>query len=88
VGFDESAVFEEGLVRLQPGDRLLLYSDGVTEAANAAGEMFGDGRMRQVVSDYGHVPLEAMMSTLTNRVLDWSGGATSDDVSQLGLEVR
>jgi phosphoserine phosphatase RsbU/P len=88
VGFDESAVFEEGLVRLQPGDRLLLYSDGVTEAANAAGEMFGDGRMRQVVSDYGHVPLEAMMSRLTNRVLDWSGGATSDDVSQLGLEVR
>jgi serine phosphatase RsbU (regulator of sigma subunit) len=37
--------YEEGSVRLSPGDRLVVYTDGVTEAANAAGEMFGEERL-------------------------------------------
>lgn len=44
--------FVNGSVRLQSGDRLVLYTDGVTEASNADDEEFGDLRLIQVLSDH------------------------------------
>ena len=44
--------FVNGSVRLQSGDRLVLYTDGVTEAANADDEEFGDLRLIQVLNDH------------------------------------
>jgi len=88
LGFDEDADFEEGQVQVEPGDRLLLYSDGVTEAANGAEDMFGAEQLRRAVSEGGDDSLETMMSKLIEEVLDWSSGVPSDDVSLLALEVR
>ena len=44
-GVDEQARFEEGEVVLEPGDRVLLYTDGVTEAMSRGGEFFGRQRL-------------------------------------------
>ena len=48
-GVDEGARFEEGEVVLEPGDRVLLYTDGVTEASNGPGEFFGKERLYKLV---------------------------------------
>ncbi|MBY0506485.1 MAG: SpoIIE family protein phosphatase [Bryobacteraceae bacterium] len=45
LGLSRGARFEESVVVLGPGDRLLLYTDGVTEALNDAGEEFGEERL-------------------------------------------
>jgi serine phosphatase RsbU (regulator of sigma subunit) len=50
IGAFPHAVFERGQARLLPGDTLVLYSDGVTEAENTAGEEFGEERLRTTAS--------------------------------------
>jgi serine phosphatase RsbU (regulator of sigma subunit) len=45
VGLIESAVYRSGFERLQPGERLLLATDGITEAENPLGEPFGDASL-------------------------------------------
>ena len=48
VGLDAEAAFEEGTATLEPGETVVMYSDGVIQARNAAGEAFGAERLRQV----------------------------------------
>ena len=45
------ALFEQGAVTLEPGDRVVLYTDGITEAEGADREMFGEERMLAAVRD-------------------------------------
>ena len=51
LGIAGEADYEEGLVRLVTGDVVLIYTDGVTEATNAAGEMFGRQRLQELLCD-------------------------------------
>lgn len=44
LGVDGESSYQEAVVQLQAGDRMLLFTDGITESVNAAGEMFGDDR--------------------------------------------
>ncbi len=50
LGIDAGQVYEESTVVLRPGDVLVLYTDGITEAANPAGELFGLSRLDQILS--------------------------------------
>jgi phosphoserine phosphatase RsbU/P len=50
LGIKPDAVFREGKTQLQNGDVLVIYSDGVSEAPNAAGEEFGTSRLQDVVA--------------------------------------
>ncbi len=50
VGLMEAAEFGVAEQRLAPGDKIVIYTDGVTEAQNAAGEFFGKKRLREMVT--------------------------------------
>ena len=52
-GLFEKATYEEETVQLQPGDVLVMFSDGMSEALNAAGEEFGDHRILECVQRSG-----------------------------------
>src|SRR5205814_10714140 len=67
VGILESASFEEDAVVLEPGDRVVFYTDGVSEAANATGEMFGEQRLYEVVE---RLPRDLSASDVTQRIID------------------
>jgi sigma-B regulation protein RsbU (phosphoserine phosphatase) len=56
----------------QPGDRLLLYSDGLTEAENGEGLNFGDGRLAQFMRESDSLAAERCASNLMKEVLHWS----------------
>ena len=58
-----NARFEQGVERLEPGDVLVLYSDGVVEAANASGEEFGEHRLIAAVESNVHARTRAKSAT-------------------------
>ena len=55
LGVDETSQFEQRAVQLDPGDLLVLYTDGITDATNAAEQEFGAGRLRQAIFEKRHV---------------------------------
>ena len=88
IGVVGDAVFREKVVTLQAGDRVLLYSDGITEAPNQSGEMFGTTRPHRMMADTAALSLEAILHNLLEEVLAWSRSRVSDDLSLLALEVH
>ncbi len=86
-GLHDPQVVQE---QLQPGDRVLLYTDGVTEARNAAGEFFGlEGLVNVVVRESASgTPPPEVMRRLTHAVLRHQQRDLDDDASQLLIEWR
>lgn len=72
-----------------PGDRLFLYSDGVTECANARREQFRLERLEACLHAHRDEPLERAVAGLEHALHAWQGGeAFADDVTILALERR
>ena len=86
------AGFEQRQVRVGPGDRLLLYTDGVTEARSPAGEPFGEPRLRDLLARLGADTPEAFCDRLLDELARWTGsGATvalEDDVTLVVVDFR
>lgn len=84
----EGMEFKSGMINLAPGEMLVLYTDGVTEAFNSGGEQFGETRL---VETLGLVPAEhgpdQVAGAVLSAVKQFEGGATqSDDVTLLVLK--
>ena len=72
-----------------PGDRLVLYSDGVTECANPAREQFRLERLESLMREVRHVELPAAVARFEHVLRGWRGGDEfQDDVTFLALERR
>lgn len=88
VGVFNHPRFDEISIRLKPGDRLLIASDGVTEAENHDGQLLGDEGLRQIVRNQqdlrGHNFLDAMCHSVSN----YACGAQDDDISAVLIEYR
>jgi phosphoserine phosphatase RsbU/P len=82
--FDFAAYCSKRLA-LEPGDRFLLYTDGVIEAANPAGEFFGDQRLREQMIATSEIGVKQAVDTIAGAVLDWSP-AQNDDITLLLCE--
>jgi len=87
VGMLEEAQFQVVQMQLQPGDKIVIYSDGLTEAENAAGEFFDTERLRACLREnapMGAAELhKALLDTLDAFV---EGGVVRDDITALVLE--
>lgn len=87
IGLADDA-YEERSVRLRPGDRLFLYSDGVPEAANPAGDLFGEGRLLQAIGRWRSEPLHESPNALLREITRWRGSeGPEDDISLLAVEI-
>jgi sigma-B regulation protein RsbU (phosphoserine phosphatase) len=74
--------------RLCPGDRLVLYSDGVVECADPQGTLFGEERFVNYLREAGAQPLSQLLDGLESAMEAWRGGRDfEDDVSLLALEL-
>jgi len=88
VGILPQAEFDSVQVQLDPGDRLVLYSDGVTECTNPMGELFGEDRLRRYLTNAWDKPLAEMLGGLEAEIEDWHAKREfDDDISLLALEV-
>lgn len=75
----------ETTVALSPGDLVVLYTDGLTEAMNGAGEQLGQERIMDVVERHSSEPVARIRDRLFDLVDDWTGRAPDDDVTVLLL---
>lgn len=84
VGLFEMAPYSCDLVELKPGDTMVIYSDGVTEAHNVAGEEFGETRLVQMLERYSRGSAAIVLEQIINAVKEFAHGAEQyDDVTAL-----
>ena len=79
LGFVHGVRFGTETSRLNPGDMLVLYSDGVTEASNSVGELFGTERLREAVRTAADRTCSGLYSTVMARVREFIGNADQQD---------
>ncbi|MEU8116481.1 PP2C family protein-serine/threonine phosphatase [Micromonospora sp. NPDC048947] len=86
VGALTAARFAETRVHLDPGDLLLAYTDGVTEARGSRdAAMFGETRLRAALASAAGRPPAALIDRVLRAVDDWLGGQAHDDVAMLAV---
>ena len=88
VGFLPDEEYEQYELQLRKGDRVLLYTDGLTDAVPPEGEEeFGIDRVLAGVSGTREVALQEAVDSLVDSAVKWcNGGSPGDDISVLGLE--
>jgi sigma-B regulation protein RsbU (phosphoserine phosphatase) len=89
LGLFEDAVDTESSVEtvLQRGDRVVIYTDGLTENFNSQREMLGVGGLKEILTEASTLPLGEMKSQILNQVAAWRNGPAADDVSLVLLEI-
>ncbi len=86
VGLFAGAVFEEETVTMTPGDWLIVFSDGVSEALSASGEEYGEHRIVEVVNGNLQAEPPQMLDAIFKDVRTFAkGAAQSDDITSLVL---
>jgi sigma-B regulation protein RsbU (phosphoserine phosphatase) len=87
VGLMDAAEFGVSEEWLAPGDKIVIYTDGVTEAQNAAGEFFGKKRLREIVAARAGERCQAVHDAIRQGVTEFTEGAPqSDDITLVVLE--
>ncbi len=89
LGLFENVVDADSIIEasVEPGDRVLIYTDGLTENFNAQREMLGVEGLSEIVRDAFHLPLAGMKRQILDRVESWRSGPATDDVSMVLVEI-
>lgn len=92
-GVDEGPVFKRSVkdyrFRMESGDILLLYTDGVIECENAEGDEFGIERLSRLVEEHHAKTSQDLVNRILEEVRRFSGGAAqSDDITLIAIEKR
>ncbi|WP_139556881.1 PP2C family protein-serine/threonine phosphatase [Methylotetracoccus oryzae] len=87
IGFFPDLPYDEIQLQMTPGDRLVLYSDGIVECCNAEGEAYGVERLERLLLTHAGRSLEQLIPAVRAELLAWRGVAEfDDDISLLVLE--
>lgn len=79
--------YEERELPLGPGDRLVLFTDGVSEASDRNGEQFGEHRIEQLAAAAGDTTAEQLQQTIVSTAAAFSNGEMEDDVTLVVVRV-
>jgi sigma-B regulation protein RsbU (phosphoserine phosphatase) len=86
VGLFESATYEDEAVKLNSGDWLIVFSDGISEALSAEGEEYGEARIVSCVEDNVSLEPQRLLEALFSNVREFAkGAAQSDDITAMVL---
>jgi PAS domain S-box-containing protein len=85
LGVFDDAELGDGSLRFMPGEALVLYTDGVTEARSPDGDFFGDERLRCLLTSCSTLDAAGIAARIKNVVLDFQEGYPRDDLAVLVL---
>jgi sigma-B regulation protein RsbU (phosphoserine phosphatase) len=89
LGFVEDVYLDEARVDLHPGEVLILYTDGLTDAESPEGEFFGVERLRQTICRAGAIGAHALCDFVFEQVVEFQAGAGQfDDMALLVVGIE
>lgn len=88
LGVFPSQDFSTGTAQLEPGDRVILFTDGVTEACNTEGEEFGETRLLSFLEENRALSAEGLQERILGAVAEFSSGRWHDDATLMVLSVH
>jgi sigma-B regulation protein RsbU (phosphoserine phosphatase) len=77
--------FEQGEIQLQPGDRLLLFTDGITEANNDCDDEFDEARLIDLLTANRALTAAQLQEIIMENVTEFCGGDFHDDATLMVL---
>jgi sigma-B regulation protein RsbU (phosphoserine phosphatase) len=84
-----SQLLEEVRIDLTPGDVVVLYTDGITEAMNTDNDLFGEGRLSRLVEEHGHLDSSELRERIMREVESFVGAANQhDDMTMILVKVE
>jgi sigma-B regulation protein RsbU (phosphoserine phosphatase) len=87
IGALDSAAYREYTIELQPGDAVFVYTDGVPEANDAAGQLFGTGRLLQALNRDPNASCRDLLGSVKAAVDEFVQDAPQfDDTTMLALK--
>jgi sigma-B regulation protein RsbU (phosphoserine phosphatase) len=86
--FDE-ADYDEFKFKMKPGDMFVFFSDGILDARNRQGELFGRGRVEKIVAECANKSADCVVSSLFKAAAEHSAGVeTFDDQTVVAIRVH
>ena len=79
VGLLEGSRFQQTTIRLKPGERVYIYTDGITEAASIKGEELGFDRLSTTIGEARNRSLDQSISHVLETLASWTEGNSPDD---------
>ena len=87
IGAGDGRPFRQEENHLEHGDKIILYTDGVLDYPNPAGEIFGKQRFHKALQKHGRQPVQTLMDSVQMTIKDFAGSASSgDDLSMMAVE--
>ena len=89
LGMMKNQVFETATVVIKPGDRIVMFTDGITEAMNEKEEEFGEGRLKKLIQKYPDISSQKLMDKVISEVKEFSSGVPqNDDITLIVLKAN
>jgi serine phosphatase RsbU (regulator of sigma subunit) len=90
IGMMDIAAYEVKSIQLEPGDKIVLFSDGVSEASNTQGECFDKRRLNEILRAHASAGCAELHAKLVDAVEEFSDGCEQedDDITMLVLEYQ
>lgn len=88
IGVFEEAAYEQAEVQLEAGDRLVLFTDGITEAESSEGSEFGDHRLVQTVLRHAGSSAARLVNGIFDDVSAFTGGRFQDDATVVVVAIQ
>jgi len=80
--------YEQNEIDFAPGDRIILFTDGVTEVRNSAGEEFGEERLIRLLASFKDLGAEELQKKVMSMVAEFSGGEFHDDATLIVMSAH
>ena len=89
LGAMDGSEFEEVALSLESGTTIVFYTDGVTEASNMAGELFGEERLYDIIKSHGTLTAKNLIEAIQTEIEAYCNGAQqADDITLMVLKVE
>jgi sigma-B regulation protein RsbU (phosphoserine phosphatase) len=89
LGLFDDATYDEFHFKMKPGDMFVFFSDGMLDARNRKGELFGRGRLEKIVQECAANPASSVVESLFKAVAEHSAGVeTFDDQTVVAIKVK
>jgi sigma-B regulation protein RsbU (phosphoserine phosphatase) len=87
IGMDDNRVYQMSL-DFDKGDKIFLFTDGIIDARNTAGEQYGNKRFEDFVKENGSLDVMTFNEKLMSALDDFQGGKQGDDIFLLSIQIK